>query len=90
MQASTLTRTLLVSVAFVFAGAAKAQSADKEATTATKQGTAKSSTKAATPKRLDFVPANAVKQTTTRPTGATPALPAKQDWHCDHSQASDA
>ena len=90
MQGSTIGRTLLVSVALAFAGAATAQSTDKEASTAAKPGTAKS-TKTATPKRLDFVPSGAVKQTTTRPTGATPAqLPAKQDFHCDHSQASDA
>ena len=90
---STQIRPLLVAVALAFAGQAMAQSADKDASTPAKQGNAKSSaTKpAAASKRLDFVPSNAVKQTTTRPTSVqqTPA-PAKQDWHCDHSQASDA
>ena len=93
MQGSTFVRSLLVPVALAFAGAAMAQSADKDASATARQGSAKtSSTKpAAATKRLDFVPSNAVKQTTTRPTSAQPAQsPVKQDWNCDHSQASDA
>jgi hypothetical protein len=93
MQGSTSIRPLLVAVALAFAGPAIAQSADKDASTPAKQSSAKpSATKgAAASKRLDFVPSNAVKQTTTRPANAQPAnAPTKQDWHCDHSQANDA
>ena len=93
MRSSSLRHTLSLAATLCLLGApAMAQSADKDASTRAKQADAKSSaTKAAASKRLDFVPSNAVKQTTTRPTGAQPATaPAKQDWHCDHSQASDA
>ena len=95
MQGSTLTRSLLVSVSLVIAGPAMAQSSDKEPATSSKQSNAKSTAAkpAAAPKRLDFVPTNGVKQTTTQapaPGTQQPAqMPAKQDSHC-HSQDSDA
>lgn len=94
MQARNLTRPLLVSVALLVAGSAMAQATDKDAATTTKQSRTKASTAkpAATTKRLDFVPSSSVKETTTRPAapGANGQSPAKEDWHCDHSQASDA
>jgi hypothetical protein len=92
MQPSTLTRSLLISAAVLFAGPALAQSSDKEPSTASKQGSAKSATTkpAATAKRLDFAPANGVKQTATQAPSSQPAqAPARNESHC-HEQGSDA
>jgi hypothetical protein len=93
MQARHPIRLLLVSAAFLAAGSALAQTTDKDRATTPKQSATRSSTAkpTATTKRLDFVPSSSVKQTTTQPAaaGATPG-PAKEDWHCDHEQASDA
>jgi hypothetical protein len=92
MQGSTLVRSLLVSVALVVAGPAMAQG-DKDPSTASKPNSAKSATKpAAAAKRLDFVPANAVKPATTRAPASTsqPApAPAMPDAGC-HGHDSEA
>jgi hypothetical protein len=94
MQARNLIRPLLVAVALLVAGSAVAQATDKDAATTSKQSRTKAPTAkpAAATKRLDFVPSSNVKETTTRPTapGANAQSPAKEDWHCDHSAASDA
>jgi hypothetical protein len=94
MQARKLTRPLLLFVALLVAGSAMAQATDKDAAPTPKQSRTKAATAkpAATTKRLDFVPSSSVKETTTRPAapGANAQGPAKEDWHCDHSRASDA
>ena len=92
MQARTLTRPLLVSVALMVASSAMAQATDKDRSTSSKQSTAKSSKPAAATKRLDFVPSSNIKETATRPAapGANAQTPGKEGWHCDHSGASDA
>jgi hypothetical protein len=93
MQARHPIRMLLVSVALLVAGSAMAQTTGNDRAPTAKQNASKSSTakqRAAT-KRLDFVPSSNVKETATRPTapGAV-QTPAREDWHCDHEQASDA
>ena len=62
---------------------------DVEAEHARKPSAAKP---AAATKRLDFAPSSNIKETTTRPRrqARTRRRPAKEDWHCDHSGASDA
>ena len=92
MQARNLIRPLLVAVALFVAGSAMAQASDKDAATTSKQSRTKAPTAkpAAATKRLDFVPSSNVKETTTRPTAPSAQSPAKEDWHCDHSAASDA
>ena len=88
MHASTLTRSLMVSVAFAFAGSAMAQAADKDRSAASKQSTAKPSAAKAAPasKRLDFVPGQSIKETATRSSTASRAepthAPKKQGSEC--------
>lgn len=90
MHPSTLTRSLMVSVAFAFAGSAMAQAADKDRSAAPKQSTAKPAATKAAPasKRLDFVPGHSVKETATRsstPGRAQPTdAPKKQGSECGH------
>ncbi len=85
MHASTVLRSLVAVVAVAFAGSAAAQSVDNK-DRPSKQGSAKTSaTKPTTAsKRLDFVPGQSIKETSTR--AATPG--AHQPGHSPVKQGS--
>ena len=92
MRGNTSIRALVACAALAIAGAATAQSTEKDRGAAAKQGSTKPSAakSTGTPKRHDFVPGNSVKETSTRSSTPAPAhAPAKQGSDCE-SKYSDA
>ena len=96
MPSRTLTRPLMLSaVALAFAGAAMAQTTDKQPSPAAKQSATKPSAAkpASASRRLDFVPSHSVKEATTRsgaPNHSKPAQTSEKQGSDCGSQEMDA